>query len=181
MLNIEMSIPIYSLGHSDRSLKRFFELLYDKKIKVLIDIRRVPNSSIYNDFSKNVLKNEFESKKIEYRWRGEEFGGYREEMMKERPINDAWNSSGLRAYADHAFSEEFQEGLEELLNISNEKKTAIMCAETDFKKCYRRILCDWLVAKEKEVIHVLEDEEIKHELTDFAVIHQGKVVYPKDE
>ncbi len=172
-------IPIYSLGHSDYRSDTFMDLLIKKEIEVLIDIRRYPNSDIYTYFSKDDLKNDLKLADIKYVWKGEELGGYREEMMEEDPLNDAWDYSGYRAYAGHAFSTEFQDSLETLLDLSDKKQIAIMCAETNYKKCYRRILCDWLLAKEKKVIHIMENKEIEHEFTDFAIIHDDKVVYPK--
>ncbi|KXA91006.1 hypothetical protein AKJ64_05045, partial [candidate division MSBL1 archaeon SCGC-AAA259E17] len=105
-------------------------------------------------------------------------GGYRSGGLGENSPNQAWNSEGFRAYADHALSGEFQEALDDLIEISESKRLAIMCAEKFFWKCHRRILCDWIHARGKKVVHILDGEKREHKLTDFATVDEGKVIYP---
>ncbi|KXA98709.1 hypothetical protein AKJ39_00985, partial [candidate division MSBL1 archaeon SCGC-AAA259J03] len=145
---------IYSIGHSTRSLEELLELLGENGIKVLVDVRRFPKSKRHPHFNRGKLSEGLEERGLEYCWMGEALGGYRSGGLGENSPNQAWNSEGFRAYADHALSGEFQEALDDLIEISESKRLVIMCAEKFFWKCHRRILCDWIHARGKKVVHI---------------------------
>ncbi len=172
--------PIYSVGHSELKLKDFLALIKDKDIDVIVDIRRFPDSEVYSSYCREELKEILDREGIKYLWKGDALGGYREETLEERSPNDGWDVTGFKTYADHALSDEFQQELEELIEMSNSKNIAIMCAESIYWRCYRRILCDWLLTKGKKVVHLRKGEEKEHEITARAVVKEGKVTYPKD-
>ncbi len=172
--------PIYSIGHSNLKIKDFISLLRENDIGLLVDIRRYPRSEFYSDFKRDNLEELLEDEGLDYIWKGEIFGGFRDEVLKEDSPNRAWDATGFRTYADHALSDEFQEELEELISTSESKNVAIMCAESLYWKCYRRILCDWLVANGKTVIHLRKGQTKKHEISARAVVKEGKVTYPGD-
>jgi len=150
--------PIYSVGHSELKLKDFLALIKDKDIDVIVDIRRFPDSEVYSSYCREELKEILDREGIKYLWKGDALGGYREETLEERSPNDGWDVTGFKTYADHALSDEFQQELEELIEMSNSKNIAIMCAESIYWRCYRRILCDWLVTKGKKVVHLRKGE-----------------------
>lgn len=57
-----------------------------------------------------------------------------------------------------------------------------MCAEKLFWKCHRRILSDYLVSQNVEVIHILgSDESSIHKLSSSAVATEMGVTYPVSE
>lgn len=171
---------IYSIGHSTRSLEEFLKILKENDIEVLVDVRRFPSSKRHPHFDRENLSGELKEQGFEYWWMGESLGGYRSGELGEDSPNQAWESKGFRAYADHALSEEFQGALDKLVEASKSKILALMCAERLFWKCHRRIICDWLLVRGRRVVHILNDEKREHELTRFATTKEGKVLYPND-
>jgi len=148
---------------------------------LLVDIRRYPDSEVYSSYKKDRLEERLKGQGIEYTWKGDVLGGFRNEIFEDDSPNMGWEATGFRTYADHALSEEFQKELDEIINISESKNIGVMCAESIYWKCYRRILCDWLVAKGKTVIHLRKGETKKHEISARAQVQEGKVIYPECE
>ena len=70
------------------------------------------------------------------------FGGRR------RPLADspnlAWRNSSFRGYADHLQSDEFNRGLNRLLEMAGRQRTAMMCAEVLLWRCHRSLVSDVL-------------------------------------
>jgi uncharacterized protein (DUF488 family) len=74
---------------------------------------------------------------------------------------------------------EFREGVEKLLEIARQKRTAIMCAEGLFWQCHRRLVSDFLIANGVTVQHIMPSGELRpHKLTSGAVVADGQVTYP---
>ena len=91
--------------------------------------------------------------------------------------NGGWQNEQFRGYADHMQTPEFQGALRRLLD--DERRTALMCAEAQWWRCHRRLLADALVAHGIEVLHIdARGETAPHDLTEFAVVEGGSVVYP---
>jgi uncharacterized protein (DUF488 family) len=79
-----------------------------------------------------------------------------------------WENEAFRAYAFHMDSPGFREALARLLKISTDRKTAIMCSETLWWRCHRRLVADALVAEGREVVHLGMGEPQPHRMTGFA-------------
>ncbi|KON28983.1 hypothetical protein AC482_07415 [miscellaneous Crenarchaeota group-15 archaeon DG-45] len=170
---------IYTIGHSTRTLGEFLSLLGERGIETLVDVRRWPTSKRCPHFNRESLSEALAEEGIRYIWLGESLGGYRREGLGEASPNGAWRSEGFRNYADHALSEDFRGGLEELIRLAGAGRTACMCAERHWWRCHRRIISDHLVARGVEVIHIVDgDETRRHELSPSAVFSDGVLTYP---
>jgi len=170
---------IYTIGHSNRGLEEFLELLREYGIEVVIDVRRWPTSSRYPHFNGESLRETLEGRGIEYIWLGDILGGYRRYSLGEASPNKGWSRGGFRNYADYALTEEFRRGLERILEIAAERRTAIMCSERFYWRCHRRIISDHLYARGVEVLHIIDRGRLRrHRLTRFAVIRDGVPIYP---
>jgi uncharacterized protein (DUF488 family) len=89
-----------------------------------------------------------------------------------------WRHEAFRAYADHMLTEEFAEGLMELLMLSRGLNTAIMCAEVLWWRCHRRIISDVLVSLGVSVIHIRDATHSElHRLGPPGKIIRGRLVY----
>ena len=74
---------------------------------------------------------------------------------------------------------EFREGVERLLEVARQKRTAILCAEGLFWRCHRRQDTDFMLANGVAVEHIMPAGELRpHTLTSGAVIEGGQVTYP---
>ncbi len=170
---------IFTIGHSNRSLEEFTELLQEFELQAIADIRHYPSSRKFPHFNQGHLEKHLRSIGIEYRW-FEGLGGRRHEQENHQSPNTGIESPGFRNYADYMMSDEFYGHVKDLLSFADDKSTAVMCAEKLFWKCHRRLLCDYLYSLGIQVEHILEKGNLtSHKLTPGVVIEdEGRVIYP---
>src|SRR3546814_3894689 len=83
-------------------------------------------------------------------------GGLRGKSRDVPPETDAlWRNASFRNYADYAQGQEFAEGLDRLIALGRERRTAMMCAEAVWWRCHRRIVADHLIARGESVLHLI--------------------------
>jgi uncharacterized protein (DUF488 family) len=173
-----MPQQINTIGHSTHPLDLFLALLAQHEIKELVDIRRFPGSRKHPHFNQEKLASALQEAGIEYHWL-EALGGRRHEKHDESP-NLGLQNQGFRSYADYMLTEDFQEGVKKLL-VARRHRTAIMCAESLFWRCHRRLVSDFLVANGVTVQHIMPTGELQpHKLTKGVVAEGGRVTY-RDE
>ena len=173
-----MANTIWTVGHSTRTLDEFVATLQAYDIELLVDVRRYPGSRRLPQFGSEELRAGLERSDIGYLWL-ESLGGRRAVHKDSR--NLGWTHSAFRGYADHEATEEFAEGLFELLNVSPGLRTVIMCAEVLWWRCHRRIISDVLVSLGYQVIHI-RDEKVSepHRLSAPGRIIDGELSYEPD-
>jgi len=90
----------------------------------------------------------------------------------------AWRHPAFRSYADYADTDEFQAGLDALLEEAAAATTAFMCAEGLWWRCHRRLISDRLVLNGHRVRHIMSDGSlVDHELTSFARVVDRRLIY----
>ena len=118
---------IWTIGHSTRGIDEFISLLEENEIKLLVDVRAWPGSKRYPHFNKDALAESLNTHGIRYE-HFPELGGKRKSRPDSR--NTAWRNASFCGYADYMETEQFQKGIERLLDVASEAgATAIMCAE----------------------------------------------------
>ena len=168
-------LTIWTVGHSTRTASEFNELLLAHRIAALVDVRSFPGSRRYPHFNKDELSRMLPTIGVEYH-HSPQLGGRRRPSPDSK--NTAWKNPSFRAYADHLDSLEFQQGIEALLQLSKEKRTAIMCAEAVWWRCHRSLIADFLKAKGIEVIHIVDAKHTEeHPYTSAARIVEGRLSY----
>lgn len=171
---------IWTIGHSTRTIDEFIHVLDAYHVEALVDVRRFPGSRRLPQFGSEALKRSLEVAGIVYEWLPS-LGG-RRKASADSP-NTGWRNDSFRAYADHIASEEFADGLTELLTIAGGLRTAIMCAELLWWRCHRRLIADVLFAQGYHVVHIRDAEHSEpHHLTSPAQLVDGVLSYaaPKD-
>jgi uncharacterized protein (DUF488 family) len=144
---------------------------------VVADVRRFPGSRRNPQFGAEALAAALAEAGVGYERFGEELGGRRSERAGSP--NDGWRVAGFRAYADHTASEPFRRGLARLEELARARRTAVMCAEADWRRCHRRLIADALLAGGWRVRHIGgRGGLLDHELPAFAVVAEGRVGYP---
>jgi uncharacterized protein (DUF488 family) len=105
-------------------------------------------------------------------------GGFRK-PAKDSTLNAAWRNDGLRGYADYMQLPAFDEGLEALTKLIEERRTAYACTEAVFWRCHRQLVSDALHIRGYRVVHILGFDKVQaHTLTSFAKTQGLSVTYP---
>jgi uncharacterized protein (DUF488 family) len=166
---------IWTIGHSTRSSAEFNQILLAHGIGTLVDVRSFPGSRRYPHFNKAELALDLEAVGILYS-HNPQLGGRRRPSPHSK--NTAWKNASFRAYADHMETPEFQKGIEALLELAREQRTAVMCAEALWWRCHRSLISDFLKAAGIEVIHILDAKHTAtHPYTTAARILDGHLSY----
>ena len=170
---------IWTIGHSTRAIDELISLLKANEIKVLADVRAFPGSKRYPQFNKDALAESLNADGIRYE-HFPELGGKRK--SKPDSHNNAWRNASFRGYADYMEAEQFQKGIERLLDVTaNAGPTAIMCAEAVWWRCHRSLVADYLKVRGVEVLHVLGANKVdSHPYTSAARIVDGKLTYTSE-
>ena len=171
--------PIFTVGHSARSIPEFADLLRCGPASLVVDVRTVARSRRNPQFNEDVLGAELGEFQLGYT-RIPALGGLRGRSTKvPKFVNAFWENDSFHNYADHALSPEFSGGLAELLDLSLTRPCAIMCAESVWWRCHRRIIADYLLARGKTVLHLMGSNRIDQaRLTPDAKIMDDKIIYP---
>jgi uncharacterized protein (DUF488 family) len=170
-----VSVTIYTIGHSTRSIDDFVALLEREGIRALVDVRAFPMSRRYPHFNQDALAAALAAHGVAYRH--EPALGGRRRPRADSP-NGAWRNESFRAYADHMGTPAFREAITELMGGAARGPTTVMCAEAVPWRCHRFLIADALVARGCEVRHVLDASTDRHVLMDMAHVESGEVTYP---
>ncbi len=175
-------LPIFTVGHSTRTIPEFVELLRAGAVQLVVDIRTVPRSRRNPDYNLDALADQLAPWQIGH-LRIEELGGLRGKQRDVAPeVNGYWTNQSFHNYADYALSDEYRAGLAQLQDVSRDRRTAIMCAESVWWRCHRRIVADYLLDSGREVFHLMGDSRVNPaKLTPAAVHHPDGLHYPASE
>jgi len=170
---------IGTIGHSTWGIDEFISLLKENQIKLLVDVRAWPGSKRYPQFNKDALAESLNAHGIRYE-HFPELGGKRKSKPDSR--NTAWRNASFRGYADYMETEQFQKGIERLLDVAAEAgPTAIMCAEAVWWRCHRSLIADYLKTRGTEVMHILGANKVEpHPYTSAAHIVDGTLSYTSE-
>jgi uncharacterized protein (DUF488 family) len=175
-----VKLPFFTIGHSNRSLEDFVELLIGPHVDRVVDIRKVPRSRSNPQFNADTLPEALAAYNISYEHVAA-LGGLRGKGRGlPRDVNGFWTNESFHNYADYALTAEFHAGLEHLLEGDRGRRRAIMCSEAVWWRCHRRIVADHLIAHGEAVFHIMGRGRLEPaRLTPGAAIQPGgTVVYP---
>jgi uncharacterized protein (DUF488 family) len=170
---------IWTIGHSTRPIDIFISLLEENGIKLVADVRSLPGSKRYPQFNREMLARSLTEHGIRYE-HFPELGGRRKAKKDSR--NTAWRNASFRGYADHMETEEFQKGVERLVDLAAESgPAAIMCAEAVWWRCHRALISDYLKVRGIDVMHILDASKSEpHPFTSAAHVADGTLSYASE-
>jgi uncharacterized protein (DUF488 family) len=167
---------LFTIGHSNRTIEEFIELLCAHGIRHLVDVRSIPKSRHVPQFNTEMLAKNLRAAGVEYTHL-KSLGGRRH--TRKDSINTGWRNASFRGYADYMATPEFSEGLEVLMQIAVAAPTAIMCAEAVPWRCHRSLIADALMLKGWDVRDILgAAPPSEHKLTSFLKVVNGQPTYP---
>ena len=169
----------YTIGYSTRTVAELAGLIREAGADLVVDVRTVPRSRTNPQFNTDTLPDALAAYRIGYRHL-KRLGGLRARRKANGPShNTYWDNDSFRNYADYAATSEFEEGMTELLGLGRAHVCVIMCAETVWWRCHRRIIADYLLAKGLDVFHVMGPGKIKKARINPAAAQQldGSLLY----
>jgi uncharacterized protein (DUF488 family) len=167
-----------TVGHSNRPLDELIGMLQAHGVDLLVDVRTVPKSRYNPQFNTESLPAPLREAGIEYlHMRG--LGGLRH--ARKDSINTGWRNDSFRGYADYMQTPEFDAALGELLQVSDGRQAAVMCAEAVPWRCHRSMIADALTARGVAVEHIMSaGKRSPHKITSFARVEGTRVSYPAE-
>ncbi len=167
-----------TIGHSNRSLAEFLELLKAHGVDLVADVRTVPRSRHNPQFNRETLPRALETEGIRYEHLPG-LGGLRHARKDSQ--NTGWKNLSFRGYADYMQTAGFAQNLELLQQLAAGCQVAILCAESVPWRCHRSLIADALTVRGVTVSHILNAHKASpHQLTPFARVDGTRVTYPPE-
>ncbi|CAL8897620.1 hypothetical protein KVA01_06460 [Kocuria varians] len=175
-----MTEPLFTIGHSTRSIEEFLDLLRDSGVTRVVDVRKLPGSRRYPQFGEDALAASLRAEGIRLERLPALTG--RRPVSRTVPFetNTWWQNRSFHNYADHALSLDFRDALGELIGMAAGHRCAVMCSEAVWWRCHRRIIADHLLARDLTVQHIMGPGHVDPaQLSAGAVLgDDGAVSYP---
>jgi uncharacterized protein (DUF488 family) len=150
------SPTVWTVGHGTRSTEELAALVLAAGVTTILDVRRYPTGRRQPHLSRERLTRDLPALGVEYEWWGEPLGG-RRRVPEASTTPGPWRSPGFAAYAAYMLTDEFATALQSLEGrIGYGEALALMCAETLWWRCHRRLIADALVTDGFTVRHLLD-------------------------
>ena len=147
-------MTIYTVGHSNRTIEEFVELLTTHGIKRILDIRAIPYSGYNPQFNRESITAPLQRVGIAY-VHNEVLAGPppdRETMARATRCSDRSVN-----YGRHVESELFERALTNLLSSDFfTLPTALMCGEKRPDHCHRRVTADAITSAGHNILHLID-------------------------
>jgi uncharacterized protein (DUF488 family) len=143
---------IFTIGHGRRPAEELIACLREAEVATLVEVRRYPTSRRNPQFNQEALAETLAEDGIEYR-HAVELGGRRSNVAGQERFACLGASAG---YAAGMGAPEWQDALARTLA---QPHACLMCAETPWLRCHRRLISELLVARGHEVLHVIRPGE----------------------
>jgi uncharacterized protein (DUF488 family) len=167
---------LFTVGHSTHSFEEFADMLTGHGVNLVADVRTVPKSRHNPQFAGEALRESLPERSIEYRHLAS-LGGLRRPAKDS--INAGWNNASFRGYADYMQTEQFVDGLAELIKLTADSTVAVMCAEAVPWRCHRSLIGDALLVRGFDVDDIMSVSTVRpHILTRFALVDGLSLTYP---
>jgi uncharacterized protein (DUF488 family) len=168
---------VCTIGHSNRPIDAFVDLLTSNGVVHVLDVRTVPRSRHNPQFDREALRRSLESARIAYTHLPG-LGGLR----RPRPgsqANAGWRNASFRGYADYMQRPEFRDNVERVAELAETECCALMCAEAVPWRCHRSLIGDALLVRGLRVEDIIGSKDrTPHRLTPFANVRGTHITYP---
>ncbi|WP_069811877.1 DUF488 domain-containing protein [Streptomyces sp. TP-A0874] len=170
--------PLLTFGHGTAGREELASLLLGAEVATVVDVRTAPGSRRNPDVGRSALSQWLPESGIDYRWEPR-LGGFRK-VAADAP-DTFWRNDSFRGYAGYTRDPEFVAAMDELLHDARSNRHAVMCGETLWWRCHRRIIADFAVlARRTPVLHLAHDGRMtEHQPTSGARLgSDGLLHYP---
>lgn len=171
---------LLTVGHGTLDRDGLATLLAGAGVELLVDVRRFPGSRHNPDVGSDALRGWLPEAGVAYHWE-ERLGGRRRVPKGAPPGQDGWwRDEAFRAYAAHTRTPCFLSALDDLSGrVAERSASAVMCSETVWWRCHRRLVADAAVLlRGLEVAHLAHDgRTTRHEPSEGARVVDGLLHY----
>ena len=146
---------LITVGHGTLAADELVDLLRGAAVTSLVDIRTAPGSRRVPHMRREELAEWLPASGMEYRWEPG-LGGFR----RPRPdsLNPGLRNDSFRGYADYMETAPFWAALDPVLSEAAAYPLAVMCSESVWWRCHRRLVADaTLLARGVAVEHLMHD------------------------
>ena len=166
---------LLTAGHGTLTSARLAELLAGASVASLVDVRTAPGSRHNPQFGRAAMSAWLPEAGIAYRW-DQRLGGFRR-ADPDSP-NTGLRHASFRGYADYMATPEFRAALDELLDqMRTAPTTAVMCSESVWWRCHRRLIADAAVLLGgADVLHLMHDGSLRAHQPTEGVRRDGEVL-----
>lgn len=123
---------VLTIGHSTFTLKEFISLLHAHGATCVVDVRTVPRSRHNPQFNKASLPSSLKKAGLGY-LHLPGLGGLRH--PKRESLNPGWRNASFRGYADYMQTPEFEQRLDEMIQVAKAERIVLMCVEAVPWRC----------------------------------------------
>ncbi|MHB1486264.1 MAG: DUF488 domain-containing protein [Acidimicrobiales bacterium] len=170
-------LKLLTVGHGTASAEELTEVLQHGGVELVVDVRSIPGSRRHPQFARAELETWLPPAGLDYRWEPD-LGGFRR-TSRDSP-NGALRHPSFRGYADYMATDSFRRALAQVLDEASHHVVAIMCSETLWWRCHRRLIADAAtLVFGIETHHLGHDGRLsEHRLTDVVRLDgHGSIVY----
>ncbi len=167
---------LWTLGHGTASETELAPLLRAHHIETVIDVRKIPKSGTHPHVWAEKMAQWVPSLSgASYEWHPE-FGGFRK--ADPQSPNVALRNGSFRAYADYMQTPQFLEALDVLTQRAANSRIAIMCSESVWWRCHRRLISDAaMLLHDADVQHIMHTgKTIPHKLTEVVRVTENGIL-----
>jgi uncharacterized protein (DUF488 family) len=170
---------VLTIGHSTRTLEEFIVLLQAHGATRVVDVRTVPRSRHNPQFNKASLPSSLKKAGLGYvHLPG--LGGLR--PARRDSVNKGWRNASFRGYADYMQTPEFEQSLDELVQLAIQERIVLMCAEAVPWRCHRSLIGDALLVRGIRTEDIMSATRCQvHTLTPFALVRGTTITYPAED
>lgn len=146
------------------------------EVALVVDVRIAPGSKRHPHVGRDALTEWLPSAGMDYRWE-KRLGGFRK-LSADSP-DTALRNESFRAYAGYMRTAVFADAIDELLGEAAERTVAIMCSETVWWRCHRRLVADHVVlSRGDDVQHIMPGNRMeRHVATDGVRLGADGLLY----
>jgi uncharacterized protein (DUF488 family) len=169
-------VTLHTVGHGTLPADAFAALVAGAGLELVVDIRTHPGSRRHPQFNRPAMEQWLPEHGVDYAW--EPALGGRRKPRPDTP-HTALTVPMFRGYADHMESDEFTSALDGVLEQAAARSTAVMCAESLWWRCHRRLLADAAVLlRDQPVLHLMHDGRLnEHRPIPEARVDGARLVY----
>jgi uncharacterized protein (DUF488 family) len=133
-------MELLTFGHGTLAQADLARLIEGARIERVVDVRTVPKSRVHPwVWGDRMAVWIPEEARAEYIWE-RDLGGFRTPQPSSH--HTALRNPSFRGYADYMETERFRSALSRLVDSLLKHRVAIMCSETLWWRCHRRLIAD---------------------------------------